>query len=166
MAKSPLLLGKRSRLHGQKTVSASFLIYSCVNYDISWRQFNKALTPTCMAGHGMKRFWSQAQSGLATGGFVVGHGENSSLTGEGIDFAGRRNGLAPTTEKSGVLSPRAVSLHPPKGDRFQSASPSPRQNPEWRCRRRERADRVKETYLFMLGAADRNQRASAGQRLA
>ena len=82
MAKTPLLLGKRSRLHGQKTVLAPFYIYSGVNYDILCRQFNKVLTPTCMAVHGRKRFWSQAQSSLATGGFEVGHRRNRSLAGE------------------------------------------------------------------------------------
>ena len=120
MAKSPLLLGKRSRLHGQKIVLASFHIYSGVNYDISWRQYNEVLTPTYMAGHGMKRFWPQAQSSLATGGFEVGHMRDRSFAGEEIDFAGRRNGLAPTTERSRVLSPRAVSLHPPKDPRGQA----------------------------------------------
>ena len=40
---------------------------------------------------------------LATGGFEVGHRGDSSLAGEGIDFAGWRNGLAPMTERFGAL---------------------------------------------------------------
>ena len=47
---------------------------------------------------------------LATWGFKVVHMGNCSLVGEGIDFDGRRNGLAPTTER-GFYAPEV------RGDR-------------------------------------------------
>ena len=41
---------KRSRVHGRKTVLASFKMCCGVNYNMSLRQFYKVLTPTRMTG--------------------------------------------------------------------------------------------------------------------
>ena len=73
--------------------------------------------------------WPQVDLRFATGGFEICHRTDRPLIGEGIDFDGRRNGLAAVTEMFGALSPRVKALHPPKGGRLQSVSPSPRQNP-------------------------------------
>ena len=66
---------------------------------------------------------------LATWGFEVVHMRDCSLLGEGIDFDGRRNWLAPMSERFGVLSLRDVALRPPKGGRLRAPSPFPLQNP-------------------------------------
>jgi len=69
---------------------------------------------------------------LATGGFEVGHRTDRSLVGEGIDFDGRRNGLALVTERFGALSQCAKALHPLKYDFSWFASPLFQHQPEFK----------------------------------
>ena len=55
---------KRSRVHGHKTVLASFHISFGVNCSMYWRHFNIVLTPTLMTGHIGETIWPQAESVL------------------------------------------------------------------------------------------------------
>ena len=53
---------ERSRVHGHKTVLASFHISFGVNCSMYWRHFNIVLTPTLMTGHIGETIWPQAES--------------------------------------------------------------------------------------------------------
>ena len=100
---------KRSRVHGRKTVLASFQMCFGVNYNVYRRQFRKVLTPTRMAVHTRKRFWPQAQSVWPQGDLKLATGEIAPRQAKELTLTGVGTGLPPRPKDNAA----AYSPHPP-----------------------------------------------------